>query len=384
MFLVVSYSADIFHDDDIKTQFEFSFKLTTLFNKYGKPTQNHNHIDFELGAEIFDLNYFQIPEKEFNLCDTYLTPEKVKSIIDSEAIESDNDNDEFDSKDIVKSSTSKLDDIIKDVNLYRNKIYDISPQKSEIPIPTDITLPDNMDDKLYKRKLKQFNKMKKNLIGRYKSMVETGQYYYLTLHFDKDVISDFDKLDDIKNVTINGDELFYGCIAKKEWTSIQYELFYNSKAHFKIHEQSEDLLKFIDNTIGQNKAKYDNANIFFSKFNLNKEFDFLLGPTTEVWLEIKSHKTVTTPVRLTNNRFYIEKLKYIGDEKLDEHLKQIYRTYEPVTEYGHNIIIEHLIPLDKINDNIKYHNEINCDECTIAQVLKAGYKSNVIHQRLVE
>ena len=383
MFLVVSYSADIFYDDDIKCQFEFSFKLSTLIDKYGDPTQNHNHIDFEPGAEIFDLNYFQISEGEFNLCDTYLTPQKVKEIVNAEK-EAEKSDDESNGHDSKNSTASKLDDIIKDVNIYRKKIYDISPQNSEIPVPTDIVLPENMDDKMYKRKFKQFSKMKRGLIGRYKSMIETGQYYYVTLHFDKDTIPEFDKSDDVKNVTINGDQLFYGRTGKKEWTSIEYELFYNMKAHFKVHEQSDQLLDYIDETIGQNKNKYDNANIFFSKFNMNKEFDFLLKPITEVWLATSAHKTVTSPARLTHNRFYTENVKYVSEEKLEEHVKQIYRTYSPVAEYGHTIQIEHIVPLDKMNDTIKYYNEINAEECTIAQILKAGFKSNVIHERLTE
>lgn len=391
MFLVISYCADIFHDDDINCQFEVSMDLKSLVDKYGDPTPNHNLIEFESGADVFDLNYFKIHDGEFNLVDTYLTPETVNKILDAEAEtkakaeEKKKQNDSDDVDDSEQQQKQTLEEIVTDINEFKKKIYDLSPHRDEVREPTDIVINENIDEKIRRKKLRQFIKMKKGLRIRYDNLVSTGQYYYISLHFDKGMTSNFPRSDDCsKVVSIGGDQLYYGCKPLRDWTSMEYELFYHPTAHFHIHKQTEDMVQYIDKTIGANRSKYDNANIFFSKFNMNKEFVYNLNPNSEVWLESATHKTETSPVRLTNNRFYNEPMTFVSEEKTDDMLIHRYKNCQPITEYGHNIYVEQFIPLERVDRSIEYYNAENSKECTLDKILKTHYKYNLIHERMDE
>lgn len=400
MFLVISYSSDFFYDDDTICQFEISFSLTKLIDKYGKPTINHMSSDYKSEVETFDLNYFQFSDTQFNLINSYLHPDKINQIIEMEKLDIEEpDTEEPDTEepyteepDIEEpdtDSTTKnkhkinLHKIIDEINDYRKKIYKLSPNKKQIPEPSSIKI-DTETTITYqkdKKKLKQFVKMRKSLVSKYEHMMNTGQYYYLLLYFDKNTFNDFER--NMNDITIiNGDKIFYGCKPKKDWTTIEYELFYNQSAHFKFVNDSSEMINYIDNTILTNKEHYDNANIFYAKLNINKEFAFELSPMTEIWLKSKTHKTITTPNRLTYNKFYNEIVE-LQSEMMNEtstQLIQIYKTKEPIRDYGHHIVIELYLPITQTIFQHTYSN-MKHDMCIISDILKGKYKYKLEHIR---
>ena len=113
-------------------------------------------------------------------------------------------------------------------------------------------------------------------------------------------------------------------------------------------------------------------------------FVYELNSNSEVWLKSDTHKTDTSPIRLSNNRFYNENMVFVSEEKTEDTLIHRYKNCQPINEYGHNILIEQFIPLSKVDRSIEYYNIENSKDCKLGQILKTPYKYSLNHERLNE
>jgi hypothetical protein len=384
MYLVISFSSDIFSNETYCQQ-EISTNLQTLVDKYGQPTIQHMTTD-DIDSHTFDLNYYQFDDtKPFNLNDNHISATQIKLILDSklnnneeelnndkeedftEDVTNDNNNEE-DEEDVINDLDQKITELISEVNNLRNKINNILSQKHDTPEQSDIVIDLDKDTFSSKKKLfKKFNKMKKRLEKKQDNLMESGSYRYLLIHFDKNCLSD-------------NNELYYGKKTKYDWTSIEYELYHHSGSHMVLFTHINNLYDYVVNTIGANLEKYDIANIFYAKFNLDKEFNLDMDFKSEIWLNIEKQCAYATPARLTYNRFYNEKMICTSITKKDNKYIEFYKSINPTAEYNHYLIATLTILQDEIGDK-KYCNVSQNKECTMGDIAKSKYKYSLQHHR---
>jgi len=384
MFIVNSFSSDIFSQTP-HSQTEISNTLTPLFKKYGKPTIRHMVEDFEEEADTFDLNYYQFDEADvFNLSDKhYLSLLDINIILQTEAEElkleeedEDENEDENEDEDEAdqQSNTTKEDDpfnsviqkLIEHINVKRKQIYDILSQKQDTLQFEEIK--ENLDSETYKNKRKlyrKFRKIKRGIDIKYKKLLEAGDYYYLLIYFDKGTVYDEDKL-------------YYDKKPERTWASINYELYNHPNAHLKIMSHLNKLCEYTKNVLVADKSKYDILNIFYSKINLEKEFNFEMTPMNELW--INNNNVTATPTRLTNTKFYNIMMTVVDTfTNSIGTISQIYKsTHE--SSYCHYIIVCVKIPTG-MDTNQKYYNTDNTENCKLEAIAKNGSKYVLYHYR---
>lgn len=378
MYLVISYSYDMFGSDTI-CQYEISSSLYYLFDKYGPPTERHTEMIDNTEIDVFDLHYFMIPNDVFNLHDSYITMQKIEELIkvekenqklvDSDDVNllkdydsNDGDDEQSDIEPIEENEKSGLQKIIEQINDYRSKIYKALSERNKTHEPDYLVINNDLDAKENKKKYNKLKKIKNRLENRYENIMSTGTYHYLLFYFDKGIVQSYKRKEGVTSTIINGDELLYSFESPVDWAELSYILYHHKNAHLRLFNDMEHMVKYVDDIIGSNKEKYDNANIFFMKLISNKGSDVTLNIDNEIWLGTPNHKTIMSPSRLTHNRFFKELMKRSEGNR--------YNTINPVKESYHHIELECTQMVDK-------------DEITLGELVKYG-KYRLKHTRIDE
>lgn len=425
MYLVVSYAYNTFYGTDTTCQFEISNNLTRLHQKYGPTTERHIDMDVDTSV-VFDLHYFNILDDVFNLKTAHLTQESISKILESEPKDTSyldlddikllkNDNYDVDDADDEQSEDgisvcdsdekiSGIQKIVIQINDYRKKIYELLSKKNKTPKPDKLEVNINLNLKENQRHYRKLHRVKYRLANRYQNILNGEPYYYLLVYFDKNVMSSFEHIDtNYETIKIHGDELLYFYKPKLKWTTLDYELFYHSNAHFKLFDNIDDMIQHVDDIIGKNKELYDNINIFFNKLTLHKDYNIVLDQNHEIWLASDKHPTIISPSRLTHNRFFNEIVELKTSIQTHNVLTETYQTINPCQSTYHHITLERTVPYINLNvldelitnveqeeqeDNIDIINDSNImikdntNNNTIGQLIKEALEYKIIHNRM--
>lgn len=394
MYLVISYCYDMFGNDTI-CQFEVSEKLGDLFEKYQTPTERHTQLIDNSEMDVFDLHYFKIQSNsEFNLHNSYLNVEAIEEILKSEKEDKTNDlelsedtdngdaDDEYsDHDEVTEKKLSGMQLMVQQINDYHKKIYEILSDKSKTPEPDKMTIESDLNSKENRRRYRKLYIIKNRLASRYENIKNTGTYNYLLMYFDKGVVQSYER-NGTESIKINGDEMMYSFKGKMDWSRFDYELFHHEGAHFILFPSVDSMITYVNNVLIENKNKYDNANVFFSKLISNKEYEMKLNMDNEIWLGNDKHPTITSPSRLTHNRFFDVAMQLVSYEKN----VATYKSIAPIKESNHLIELECILKPtkdeDKVEDKDNY-TDIPAEE-TLGVLTKKSQKYKLNHIRLSE
>jgi hypothetical protein len=377
-YLVSSFTGDIFHDNS-HHQFEISEQLTNLYNKYGKPTINHILTNTPMNsAEIVDMNYYCIPDNsEFNLVNTCLSIEQIDEILQKELEKPESDDDNIQTGFIEGIDYSECNNDFErkslEISYYKMKIHEIISKTNDVPVPKEYELP-KITKGISNTRKNNIIRFHKNIRAKYINLLKNGTYIYLLVYFDNELLSKFDG-------ELDSNGMFYNKKPKLDWTNFEYEILNSYKAHFKIFYSIDSCIEYVDNNIIPNHDKYNISNIFYSKFNWDKEFVLAMNINTEVWAQNSERKTMFSPYRFSHNRFYKDSIFFIENQKTDKYLIQIYKTDKPSEDLSHHMIIKHYVPIDKTNSETEYYNHSKSSNTTIMDIIKLNYKYELIHLR---